>query len=68
MDYQVVLERNGLDIETLYWTGSLNETRELARRVAVERDADVIRILQFDGGGQEVLREERPFGGPEGIS
>ena len=38
--YQVVFYRNGLDIETLYWVGSFEETRALARKIACKGGAE----------------------------
>ena len=46
--YQVVFRREGHNIETIYWTGSLEETRELARRIAITLAADDFRIIEFD--------------------
>ena len=60
MGYQVVF--NDRDIETLYWTGSLDETLRLARKIAVECAADAFRIIEFPDSGAEVYSEEGPFG------
>ena len=60
MGYQVVF--NDRDIETLYWTGSLDETLRLARNIAVECAADAFRIIEFPDSGAEVYSEEGPFG------
>ena len=62
MGYQVVFRRNDRDIETLYWTGSLDETLRLARKIAVECAADAFRIIEFPDSGAEVYSEEGPFG------
>jgi hypothetical protein len=58
--YRVVIEKDG-QIQTLYWAGSLEETRRIARKIACKRAADGLRI--FELGGAEVCFEERPFGG-----
>ena len=63
MGYQVVFRRNGRDVETVYWTGSLDETLRLARKLTVACEADAFRIIEFTGNrGAEVCSEERPFG------
>lgn len=43
--YQVVFLREGHDIETLYWAGPLEETRQLAQRIALLGGADAVRIV-----------------------
>jgi hypothetical protein len=35
-------------IGTIYWTGLLEETRELARRIAIVLAADDFRIVEFN--------------------
>jgi hypothetical protein len=32
MSYRVVFQKDGRDIETFYWSGSLEETQRLARQ------------------------------------
>jgi len=49
MPFQVVLQRGGQDLQTLYWKGSLGETQKLARAIALELDADLFRIIDLDG-------------------
>jgi hypothetical protein len=61
MSYRVVIEKDGQDIQTLYWGGSLEETRRIARKIARKSGADGLRI--FELGGAEVCFEQRPFGG-----
>jgi hypothetical protein len=65
MTYQVVFESSGRDIETVYWTGSLEETRRLARQIARKGQADAFRILDFTNGVAEVCLEQSPFECPE---
>jgi hypothetical protein len=65
MTYRVVFESSGRDIETVYWTGSLDETRRLARQIARKRRADAFRILDFTNGVAEICLEQSPFGRPE---
>lgn len=61
MSYRIVIQKNGSNIQTLYWTGSLEETRSLARKIACEYEADTLRIFELKGEA-EVCSEERPFG------
>ena len=61
MRYRVVIERDGQNIQTLYWGGSLEETRSIARKIACKYAADALRI--FELGGAEICFEQRPFGG-----
>jgi len=56
--YEVVLQRNGEEIQTLYWNGSLEETINLARTIALKCEADRFRITEFAGSGAEVRWEE----------
>jgi hypothetical protein len=60
MVYKVVLQCNGQEIEAIYWSGSLEETINLARTIALKCEADRFRIIEFAGGGAEVLLEEAP--------
>ena len=59
MSYRVVVQKDGRDIGTLYWNGSLEETQRLARQIAIKYDADAFRI--FDSSDAEVGSEKRPF-------
>ena len=61
MRYRVVIEKNGHNIQTLYWAGALEETLGLARNIACKYEADGLRI--FELGGAEVWFEQRPFEG-----
>jgi hypothetical protein len=61
MSYRIVIEKDGQNIQTLYWGGSLAETRRIARKIACKYAADGLRI--FELGGAEVCFEQRPFGG-----
>ena len=65
MSYQVVFQSNGRDVETVYWTGSLDETRRLARQIARKCQADAFRILGLPNGAAEVCLERSPFEFPE---
>ena len=58
--YRVVIQKGGHNIQTLYWAGSLGETRRLARKMARKNAADNLRI--FELGGAEICFERRPFG------
>jgi hypothetical protein len=48
LSYQIVFQREGHRIETIYWTGSLEETRELAKRIACRLAADDMQIIEFN--------------------
>jgi hypothetical protein len=50
---EVVFQREGYDVETLYWAGSLEEVQELAEGIAFKGGADSYRIVQFSGTGPE---------------
>ena len=52
VSYQVVFQRECHYIETVYWTGSLEETRELARRIAIQLAANDFRIIEFNRDAQ----------------
>jgi hypothetical protein len=58
MVYEAVLLRNGEEIQTLYWNGSLQETVNLARTIALKCEADRFRIIEFADSGAEVRSEE----------
>ena len=56
MSYCVVIQKDGRDIGTLYWNGSLEETQSLARQIADTYEAYAFRI--FDASHAEVGSEE----------
>jgi hypothetical protein len=58
MMYEAVLLRNGEEIQTLYWNGSLQETVNLARAIALKCEADQFRIIEVADNGAEVRSEE----------
>ena len=62
MIYEAVLLRNGEEIQTLYWNGSLQETVNLARTIALKYEADRFRVIEL-AGGIEAHSEESPFSG-----
>lgn len=47
---EVVFQRGGHDVETVYWAGSKEEARELALEIAFRGGADAFRIVEFTGG------------------
>jgi hypothetical protein len=49
---EVVFQREGYDVETLYWAGSMQEVRELAQEIAFRGGADAYRIVEFSGSGE----------------
>jgi hypothetical protein len=55
----VVFQREGHDVETLYWAGSIAEARELARGIAFRGGADAFRIIELttNGAGIELGRK-----------
>jgi hypothetical protein len=57
--YRIVFKQVGVDIQTIYWNGSLEETQNLARTVAVKCEADVFQIIDFTG--TEVALEKYHF-------
>ena len=58
MVYEAVLLRNGEEIQTLYWNGSLQETVNLARTIALKCEADRFRVIELADSGAEVRLEE----------
>jgi hypothetical protein len=48
-NYEIVLQRGGYDVETLFWAGSVEEVRELAEEIAFRGGADTYRIVEFSG-------------------
>jgi hypothetical protein len=48
---EIVFQREGCDVETLYWSGSMEEVRELAQEIAFRGGADTYRIVEFSGIG-----------------
>jgi hypothetical protein len=48
VSYQVAFQREGHPIQTIYWTGSLEETRELAKGIARRLAADDFQIIEFN--------------------
>ena len=48
VSYQVVFQREGHRIQTIYWTGSMEETRELAKEIARRLAADNFQIIEFN--------------------
>jgi len=48
---EVVFQREGYDVETLYWAGSMEEVQELAEEIAFRGGADTYRIVESFGIG-----------------
>jgi hypothetical protein len=44
--YEVIFQREGHEVETLYWTGPMEEVRELAGEIAFRGGADAFRIIE----------------------
>jgi hypothetical protein len=55
---EVVFQREGYDVETLYWSGSMEEVRELAEEIALKGGAETYRIVEFSDNdpGNDHLR------------
>jgi hypothetical protein len=49
--FEVVFQRDGYDVETLYWSGSMDEVRELAEEIAFRGGADTYRVVEFSDSG-----------------
>jgi hypothetical protein len=45
--YRVSFRREGRDIESIYWAGSLDETRELAEQIAFKCGAEVLQLTDL---------------------
>jgi hypothetical protein len=58
MVYEAVLLRLGEEIQTFYWNGTLQETVNLARRIALKCEADRFRVIEVADSGAEVRLEE----------
>ena len=58
MVYEAVFLRNGEEIQTLYWDGSLQETVNLARTISFKCEADRFRVIELADSGAEVRLEE----------
>ena len=53
MSYKLVFQRENRDVKVIYWSASLEETQELARRIAVKWGADDFRIVGFSSDAEE---------------
>ena len=53
ISYRIVFQRQGHDIETLYWRGSAEETRRLARGITFRCGADGFRMVEFAGDAEQ---------------
>jgi hypothetical protein len=56
---EVVFQREGHDVETFYWAGSMQEARELAREIAFKGGADAFRIIEFTASGAAIVLGRR---------
>ena len=61
--FQVVFERGGQHFKTLYWTGTIEEAQDLARKIALNLRADAFLIFDITGGA-EACSEERASAAP----
>jgi hypothetical protein len=52
---EVVFQREGHDVETVYWAGPMEEVRELARKIALKGGAQTYRVVEFTGGDSGVV-------------
>jgi hypothetical protein len=60
--YLAEFQREDHEIVTLYWMGSLDETRDLAKQIALNCGADIFRIMEFTLGAAEGSRRGRTLG------
>ena len=58
MVYEAVFLRNGEEIQTLYWDGSLQETVNLARTISFKCEADRFRVIELADSCAEMRLEE----------
>jgi hypothetical protein len=56
--YEAVFLRDSEEVQTLYWNGSLQETVNLARTIALKCEVDRFRIVEFTDSTAEVGLEE----------
>jgi hypothetical protein len=47
---EIVFQREGYEVEKLYWAGSLREACELAEEIAFRGGADTYQIVEFSNG------------------
>ena len=59
--YKIILHRDGCEAETIYWSGSREETISLARKVALKCHIDLLRVIDFSCSGGEIYSESAPF-------
>jgi hypothetical protein len=52
---EVVLQREGFDVETFYWAGSIEEVRELAQEIAFKGGAAAFGIVEFPAAANDGL-------------
>ena len=55
MGYKVIFKRNGRDLETMYWSGTLEETRELATRIMAVCKADSFTLAKLSEPGEDAF-------------
>jgi hypothetical protein len=48
---EVVFQRQGYDVESIFWAGPMEEVRELAERIALRGGAETYRIVDLSGSG-----------------
>jgi hypothetical protein len=68
MVYKIVVQRSDGEIDTLYWSGSLEETINLAREIGIKCEADRFRVIELAGGGAEAHSEGSPFSGSSSVA
>ena len=45
--WEVIFQREGFDVETIYWAGPMAEAQELGREIVFRGCADAFRIVEF---------------------
>jgi hypothetical protein len=61
---EVVFQREGHDVETIYWVGPMEEVRELARKIALNGGTETYRVVEFTGRDSGVVPFDRRLMSP----
>ena len=59
--YKIILHRSGHEDEIIYWSGSRQETINLARKAALKGNIELLSIIEFSSSGVEVFSQRAPF-------
>jgi hypothetical protein len=58
---EVIFQREGFDVETFYWAGSMAEVQELAREIVFRGCADTFRIVEFTSTHERCAIKSQPL-------